>query len=115
MHNYVASTLAHLPFTAANEDLNLIHQIDSIVAVEGNGLVDKISKSLIGLGWSDEGGDNEDGEGGEVRTKPSEERSYELIYRSSDDGAPHSKNIKLTHRFAPCYARRRSRRNRSRA
>ncbi|GMH57531.1 hypothetical protein TL16_g02407, partial [Triparma laevis f. inornata] len=66
LHNYVASTLAHLPFTAANEVLNLIHQIDSIVAVEGNSLVDKISKSLIGLGWSDEGGDNEDGEGGEV-------------------------------------------------
>ena len=36
LQNYVGSTLAHLPFVAVNEVLNIIHQIDSIVAVDGN-------------------------------------------------------------------------------
>ena len=66
LQNYVGSTLAHLPFVAVNEVLNIIHQIDSIVAVDGNQLVDALIKSAKGLGWSE--GEDEAGQGEESNT-----------------------------------------------
>ncbi|GMH83028.1 hypothetical protein TrVE_jg528 [Triparma verrucosa] len=82
LHNYVASTLAHLPFTAANEVLNLIHQIDSIVAVDGNALLDHMSKAVKALGWSDGGGDGEESEeGGEIS-----EEGIESLFGLAWDG-----------------------------
>ena len=57
-HNYVGSTLAHLPFETINEILNIIHQTSSIVAVDGGALVDQIKVLIVEVGGPrDEMGD----------------------------------------------------------